>query len=298
MKTYFTEQTDFYRNTSPDRLAKEYRSPLYVYSEHILRERCKEMASLISYPNFKSNFSIKANSNIEILKIAHEEGLNADAMSPGEIYVLLKAGFKPEEILYISNNVSEEEMKYAIDRGITVSVDSLSQLSMLGRLNPGGKVAIRFNPGIGAGHHEKVITAGKKTKFGVNLDYVPEVKRLLKEHNLKLAGVNQHIGSLFMESTSYIEGVKSLLSIAEQFDDLEFVDLGGGFGIPYHKQDGQARLDLKGLDSLLTGLLDEWTDKYGKKLRVKIEPGRYVAAECGVLLGTVYALKRNLEIYM
>jgi diaminopimelate decarboxylase len=293
MKTYFTEQTDFYRNTSPDRLAKEYGSPLYVYSEHILRERCKEMASLISYPNLKSNFSIKANSNIEILKIAHEEGLNADAMSPGEIYVLLKAGFKPEEILYISNKVSEEEMKYAIDRGITVSVDSLSQLSMLGRLKPGGKVAVRLNPGIGAGHHEKVITAGKKTKFGVNLDYVPEVKRLLKEHNLKLAGVNQHIGSLFTESTSYIEGVKSLLSIAEQFDDLEFVDLGGGFGIPYHKQDGQARLDLKGLDSLLTGLLDEWTDKYGKKLRVKIEPGRYVAAECGVLLGTVYALKRN-----
>lgn len=293
MKVFFTEQTNFFGDTSPDRLIKEYGSPLYVYNESILRQRCRDMANLISYPNFTSNYSIKANSNIELLKIARSEGLHADAMSTGEIYVLLKAGYKPDEILFIPNNVSNEEMQYAIDRDITVSADSLSQLSTLGRLNKGGKVAVRFNPGIGVGHHEKVVTAGVNTKFGVSLDHIPQVKDILKEYDLKIAGINQHVGSLFMEGKPFLESVKTLFAIAEQFEDLEFVDLGGGFGIPYHKQDGEERLDLGKLNEALTDLINKWTDRYGKKLRIKIEPGRYVVAECGVLLGTVHSIKES-----
>lgn len=293
MLTYYSELVNFFGNSSPDRLVEEYGSPLYVYSESILRERCREMKNLVTYPYFTPNYSIKANSNLELLKIAQEEGLHADAMSPGEIHVLLAAGFKPEKLFYIGNNVSEDEMMFAIERGVTVSVDSLSQLRMYGRLNSGGKVAVRFNPGVGAGHHEKVVTAGKKTKFGIDLALVNDVKDILKEYDLKLIGINQHIGSLFMEGEPYLEGVKSLLTAAEQFDDLDFVDMGGGFGIPYHKQEGQARLKIKDLGSRLDKLLTEWTDKYGKKITFKIEPGRYISAECGILLGTVNAVKQN-----
>ena len=293
MGNYFTQQTNFYGNSTPKELLEKFGSPLYVYNEKILRERCREMVGFIPYSRFKPNYSIKANSNLTLLKIAREEGLHADAMSPGEIHVLLAAGFKPEELLYIGNNVSDEEMQYAIDRGVLVSVDSLSQLEQFGRLNPGGRVAVRLNPGIGAGHHEKVVTAGKKTKFGVNLDYIPQVKSLLEKYNLKLAGVNQHIGSLFMDGTPYLEGVKSLLEAARQFEDLEFVDLGGGFGIPYHKQEGQPRLELKEFGHNLAQLLIEWTRNYGKEVTFKIEPGRYIVAECGVLLGTVHSVKQN-----
>lgn len=293
MKYCFTEQTNFFGNSKPSELLKEYGSPLYVYNEAILRKSCRDMAGLVSYPHFKSNYSIKANSNLEILKIVREEGLHADAMSPGEIQVLLTAGFKPEELLFVTNNVSSAEMKFAIDRDVLISVDSLSQLKQYGRLNPGGKVAIRFNPGVGAGHHEKVVTAGKNTKFGVNLDMINEVKAILSEYGLKLAGINQHIGSLFMEATPYMEGVKSLLRIAEQFEDLEFVDMGGGFGIPYHKQDGQERLDLADTGRKLTAILEKWAAAHNPNIRIKMEPGRYVVAECGVLLGTVHAVKQN-----
>lgn len=293
MKNYFTEQTNFFGGTNPEELLKEFGSPLYVYNETILRERCRDMAGLVSYPNFTSNYSIKANSNLELLKIVREEGLHADAMSPGEIHVLLAAGYKPEELFYVGNNVSAEELKAVVDAGVLASCDSLSQLKLYGKVNPGGRVAIRFNPGVGAGHHEKVVTGGKNTKFGVNKDLVPEVKAILKEYNLKLAGINQHIGSLFMEPAAYIEGVRSLLEIAEQFEDLVFVDMGGGFGIPYKKQEGQARLDLKETSEKLTALMNEWTDKYGKKIMFKMEPGRYVVAECGVLLGRVYSTKQN-----
>jgi len=293
MTYYFTEQTGFYGSCRPSELLKEYGSPLYVYNEAILRQRCRDMARLIPYPNFKSNYSIKANSNLELLRIIRQEGLHADAMSPGEIHVLLAAGYKPDEILFVANNVSPEEMQYAIDRGILVSCDSLSQLRQYGRLNPGGKAVVRFNPGVGAGHHAKVVTGGKNTKFGVNIEYVDEVRDILRQFDLKLAGINQHIGSLFMDAAPYIEGVKSILDVAAQFEEVEFVDMGGGFGIPYRKQEGQDRLDLEETGRRLTELIENWTVKYGRNIRIKMEPGRYVVAECGVLLGTVYAVKQN-----
>lgn len=295
MRTFFTKETEFYGKTTPEQLIKKYGSPLYVYNETILRDRCRDMMNLVTYPNFSVNYSIKANSNIELLKIIHDEGLRADAMSPGEIYVLLEAGFKPEEIFYIGNNVSEEEMKYAVEKGVRVSVDSVSQLIQYGKINPGGKVAVRFNPGIGAGHHEKVITAGKKTKFGVNIDFIQDVKNILWQYDLKLIGINQHIGSLFMEGEPYIEGIQTLLKVAEQFKDLEFIDLGGGFGIPYRKQEGEKRLDLEKLGNQLEAIFEEWTKRYGRHIQFKIEPGRYIPAESGVLLGSVYARKQNYD---
>lgn len=288
-----TENSKFYGNTTPFELIKEYGSPLYVYSERIFRQRCRELSSLLTYPNFKVNYSVKANSNLSLIKIAREEGLNVDAMSPGEIFVELKAGYNPEEILYISNNVSAEEMQYAIDRDITVSVDSLSQLELYGKLNPGGKVCIRFNPGVGAGHHEKVVTGGKKTKFGVDPNFAPQVKEILSKYTLILVGINQHIGSLFMEGDKYVEGVQSILDIAKQFDNLEFIDMGGGFGIPYHKSNGQNRLDLSDLKERLDSVLHAWAKEYGKEVQFKIEPGRYIVAESGILLGNAYTIKEN-----
>lgn len=293
MKEFYTQETNFYGNYSPEELVAKYGSPLYVYNESILRERCGEMANLVNYPHFRASYSTKANSNLHLLRIIREEGLHGDAMSPGEIHLLMSAGFKPHEIFYISNNVSKEEMQFAIERDITTSIDSLSQLNQFGRLNPGGKVALRFNPGVGAGHHEKVVTGGEKTKFGIDLELIPNVKNILNQYNLKLIGINQHIGSLFMQPEPYIDGVKSILAAAEEFDELEFIDMGGGFGIPYYKQDQQARLNLNELNEKLSLLLNDWVKKYGRSLLFKAEPGRYVVAECGVLLGTVHSIKQN-----
>lgn len=295
MKSYFSETTDFYRSHQPDELLKQYGSPLYVYSEEIFRNRCREMTSLIPYDQFKVTYSIKANSNLTLLKIAREEGLHADAMSPGEIYVLEKAGFKNDEIFYISNNVSREEMQFAIERDITVSVDSLSQLEMFGQIAPGKKVCIRLNPGVGAGHHEKVVTAGKKTKFGINLDKIQEVKEIAEKHQLTICGINQHIGSLFMNGANYIESVENVLANAKQFEALEFVDFGGGFGIPYKKQEGQKRLELENFGKKLADIFNQFNADYGRKLMYRIEPGRYIVAESSILLGTVHTKKTNYD---
>jgi diaminopimelate decarboxylase len=291
-----SSEKNFFGNTDPVQLTEKYGTPLYVYNENILRNRCRELKGLISYSNFTVNFSPKANGSLELLKIVRSEGLRVDAMSPGEIYVNMLAGYKPEEILFISNNVSEDEFRYAINAGVKISVDSVSQLEMFGKINQGGKVAFRINPGFGAGHHEKVKTAGQNTKFGIEMSHIPEVKKILKKYSLKLIGINQHIGSLFMDGEAYLQSTGNILSIAKQFNDLEFIDLGGGFGIPYKKQSGQPRLNLKELGGKLSDIIQLWVKEYGKNIEFKIEPGRYIVAESGILLGKVYATKTNYDI--
>ncbi|MDF2570302.1 MAG: lysA 2 [Sporomusa sp.] len=291
-----TLEANFYGKLNPVELVEKYGSPLYVYSEQVLRERCRDIKRLIRSPNFIVNYSAKANSNLTLLQIIRDEACCVDAMSPGEIYVQLQAGFKPEQILYICNNVSSEEMKYAIDQNIQVSVDSLSQLELYGKVNPYSNIVARFNTGVGSGHHKKVITGGEKTKFGIESAYIPEIKNVLKKYHLRLIGINQHIGSHFMDIDAYISGVQSLLGIAEGFPDLEFIDLGGGFGIPYHKYESERRLDLAALSERLGIVLSNWVKSYGKQVTFKVEPGRYLVAECGILLGSVHTVKTNYRI--
>ena len=292
---YFSENKSFYKTHSPSELLKKYGSPLYVYNEDILREQAKKIKTLVNLPNFEVSYSIKANSNLHILKILKEEKLHADAMSDGEIYVLEKAGYKSDHIFYVCNNVSVEEMRYAVDRNIMISLDSLSQLELYGKAFKGTKVAIRLNPGIGAGHHQKVVTGGKTTKFGINLDKIQDVHKISEKYNLTIVGINQHIGSLFMSSTEYIRGVKELLQTALEFKDLEFIDFGGGFGIPYRKQEGQEPLELEKFGFELTEVLKNWQNKYKKNILFRCEPGRFVVAESAILLGTVHAKKNNYE---
>ncbi len=298
IRSTYTDSLNFYGSHTPLELAETYGTPLYIYNEGILRERCRELMTLTSHPGFGVNYSVKANANPALLRIIRQEGLVVDAMSPGELFMDELAGFTAGEILYISNNNSPEELQNALAHGLLVSVDSLSQLDALGRLNRGGKVMVRFNPGIGAGHHAKVITAGKETKFGVTPDKMDEVFALLAEHRMTLAGVNQHIGSLFMEPDGYLEAAAVLLRLAQNLpgnalEKLEIIDFGGGFGIPYRKYEQQPRLDLAELGRRLHELLSGWARKTGYAGRFLIEPGRYVAAECGVLLGRVHAVKKN-----
>lgn len=288
-----TDDFNFFQGNDVFRLIEKYGSPLYVYNERIIRERCREMKNLVSYPRFLAQFSAKANTSLAFLQIVKSEGLHVDAMSPGEIYAELAAGFKPEDIFMITNNVSREEMLFAAEKGVLVCVDSIEQLEQYGSVCPNSRVAVRFNGGIGAGHHEKVVTAGKKTKFGVNPEYIPQVKEALKRYGLKLAGVHQHIGSLFMEADPYVNGSQAILNIAKQFDDLDFVDLGGGFGIPYKKQSGQPRLDLKRCGEWLDEVFEGFVKEYGKEITFRIEPGRYISAESSVLLTDVHCVKHN-----
>jgi len=289
----YSASLHFFGKTTPARLVEQFGSPLYVYNERILRERCRDMKSLSGVSGFTVCYSSKANGNPHILRIVREEGLRADAMSPGELAVLKRAGFFRKDINYVCNNVSPEELKLAVAEAEHVSVDSLSQLDTFGRVNPGGHVMVRLNPGIGAGHHAKVVTAGSNTKFGINPEDFDAMRAILSRHNLTLAGFNQHIGSLFLDPEPYLAAVAWLLETAKGFPGIRILDFGGGFGIPYRKYHGEQRLDLAAFRNAFTRLLEQFRAETGYKGCFVIEPGRYIACESGILLGSVHAVKNN-----
>ena len=182
----FINEVDFFKGNNPEDIAREYGTPLYVYNEDIIRDRMMKVAGVITRYPYRANYSCKTNTNLEILKIALSVGVNADAMSEGEMRMLLHAGFPPEKIFYVCNNVSADEMRFAIDNGITVSLDSLDQLRLFGEINPGGKCAVRINPGVGAGVHEKVVTAGKKTKFAIPEGDIDKVFEIADKYGLDI----------------------------------------------------------------------------------------------------------------
>lgn len=289
----FINTADFFKGINPEDIVKEYGTPVYVYNEEIIRKQMASVSKVITKYAYTANYSVKANTNISILKLALSEGINCDAMSVGEIKMLEAAGFPYDRIFFVPNNVSDEEMQYAIDRNIMTSLDSLSQLSQYGELNRGGKCAVRINPGVGAGHHEKVVTGGKKTKFGISEEDIDSIFEIAGKYNLTIAGINQHIGSLFMSPEPYLEAVSNLLRIAKRFENLEFIDFGGGYGIPYHKLDDEKEYPMEDFKKRLEPILDGFVKEYGKAPLFKSEPGRYCVAEGSVILGRVHATKEN-----
>ena len=289
----FITQSNFFHGHNPEEIAKTYGTPVYVYNEDILRARMRSIATAITKYPYRASFSIKANTNIHILKIALSEGCNCDAMSIGEIQMALRAGFPCDRIFFVANNVGADEMQFAIDHNIMTSCDSLAQLELYGTLNPGGRVAVRINPGIGAGHHEKVLTGGKKTKFGISEEFIPRIFEIAKKYNLTIAGINQQIGSLIMDPQPYLDAVSNLLRIALQFKNLEFIDFGGGFGVPYHKLDDEPDFPMQDFRQRIEPLLDAFVEKYGSVPMFYSEPGRFCVADGGVILGRVHATKHN-----
>ncbi len=296
----YVDNVNFFEGNNPEKIASEYGTPLYVYNERIIRDRMHKVNQVITKYPYTANYSVKANTNVNILKLALDEGINCDAMSVGEIEMLLKAGFPKDRIFFIPNNVSEEELIYAIKKGIITSLDSLAQLELFGQcccdLNIRDEkrlCAVRINPGVGAGHCEKVVTGGKKTKFGIAQEDIPEIFQIAGTYHLTIAGINQHIGSGFMEPTPYLEAVKNFLTIALEFKNLKFIDFGGGYGIPYHKLDDEKEYPMEEFKKALEPILDDFVKKYGSAPMFKSEPGRYCVAEGSVLFGRVHAVKQN-----
>jgi diaminopimelate decarboxylase len=272
-------------------LVNEFGSPLYVYDEATIRTRAQELAKAVRYPNTLIKYACKANTNIEIMKVLNEEGVSIDAVSPGEVYAAMKAGFGGERILFTTNNATHEEIEYGLERGIMINVDSLSQLDFVGRHHPGISLCVRINPHVIAGHHDHVITGGPESKFGIDYTNVDRIKDVAKEHGLHIAGIHQHIGSGILQPEKFMEAINVLLDVAGHFEGLEFIDFGGGIGIPYHED--EKPIDLQILGRTITEQFEAFCRSYGSELRLVLEPGRYLVAESGYLLATVTSVKQG-----
>jgi diaminopimelate decarboxylase len=260
-------------------LAAEYGTPLYVYDRSLIKHRYQELASCIDYSKVRIMYACKANSNLAIMKMLSEAGAGLDAVSPGEVYFGLRAGFKPEDILYTGNNSSEDE------KGVMVNIGSLDQMDVYGEIASGTDIGVRINPDVGGGHHGHCITGGPESKFGIYFNRIDEIRERAKKYDLHISTIHSHIGSGILDIETFLLAMRVTLDAAKEFDDLESVDFGGGIGIPYRPS--EKRLDMEEFGKQVGNTFKEFCDSYGKDITLMIEPGRYLVAEAGYLLVSV-----------
>lgn len=274
-----------------ERIAEEFGTPVYVYGERYIQRQLRLLAESITYQPKKILYAVKANFNPYILEIFKKAGVGIDAVSPGEIALALKGGFSPKDILFTGNNITDEEMDFAVEKGVLLNIDSLSRLEKFGKKYPGHKVCVRINPDVGAGHHDHCITGGPKSKFGIWYSEVEEIKRISESHQLEIVGIHQHIGSQILEVEKFLIAMEDLLKLAPNFPNLEFIDFGGGLGVPYRPEENL--LAIKEFGQKTSEQFEGFCQKYGRRLTLVIEPGRYLVAEAGFLLTRVNTVKRN-----
>ena len=287
-------------------LAQEYGTPLYVTDEMRVRDNYQRVHQAFSneYADFKIFYAAKANTSLAMMKILEQEGSCIDAVSPGEIYTALLAGFEPERILYTGNNVTTEELQFALDAGVRLNLDSVSMLERLAKLPgaEGTKISFRVNPMVGAGHHDHCITGGELSKFGIMEQEAVEVYQKAQDLGFKPVGIHTHIGSGILDPEPFKLAVQVLMDVAGRVHNeagvtFEFIDFGGGLGIPYTPEEGL--LDIEKFAGEIVGLYKDKLTEHGmKNPTMCIEPGRYIVGDASYLLTRVNTVKQSYRKFI
>ena len=287
-------------------IAEEFGTPTYVIDENRIRDNYNRFYSAFSkyYSDFKVFYACKANTNLAVMKILESEGCCIDAVSPGEVHISKKVGFSGDRILFTGNNITNDELKYVHDEGVVLNIDSVSALNRLSKMiNPEGvKISFRVNPMVGAGHHDHCITGGVMSKFGIMESEAVEVYQKAKELGFEPVGMHSHIGSGILDPEPFKLAIESTMDIAGKVHqdagiDFEFVDFGGGVGIPYTPEENI--VDLDKFAEVNIGLFKEKLEEYDmNNPTMYLEPGRYLVGDASVLLVTVNSLKQSYRKFI
>lgn len=271
-------------------LANEFGTPLYVYHADRIREQYHKLLSAFEGADVRFFYAAKALTNINILRYIKETGCQVDCSSVNEAKLALHAGYSPENILYTSNNVSFDEICEAQSLGIHINIDSLSNLRKFGqKFGHAYPVGIRLRPNIMAGGNLKISTGHADSKFGIPLENLQEVLELVKETNLFIRTLHIHTGSEIKDVDIFIKGLDVLFDLVPRFPELEVIDLGGGFKVPY--QPGEEGTDIPALGKKIKEAFTVFREKTGRHLQVWFEPGKYMVSECGYFVTKVNVLK-------
>ncbi|HVS75777.1 MAG TPA: bifunctional aspartate kinase/diaminopimelate decarboxylase [Steroidobacteraceae bacterium] len=265
------------------------RDAAYVYDIDTVRAAARALRAMGSVS--RVHYSMKANPHPAVLAAVRAEGVEFECVSRNEAERVLGLfpDLDPRRVLYTPNFASRAEYAWALDRGVQVTVDNLYALTEWGSLFRDREIFVRIDTGVGAGHHHHVRTAGAHAKFGVP---VADVERLADEASktgARIVGLQAHVGSGIFDITTWQRTARQLAALAQRFDGVRAIDIGGGLGVPEHSD--QPGLDLAKLDTLLAAVRAEQP-----RLEFWLEPGRYLAAPAGVLLARVTQLKSKGDV--
>jgi len=273
-------------------LGQQFGTPLYVYHAEKIKEQYTKLTTAFSRSNTLFFYACKALTNINILKYVCDLGANVDCSSINEVKLALHAGFPPKRVLYTSNGIGFDEIEEAKTLGVTINIDSLSNLEKFGqKFGHSYPVGVRLRPNILAGGNLKISTGHDKSKFGIPVDQVDKVLSLVKKYNLHVADLHIHTGSEIKDVDVFVKGIEILFDIIPRFSELEFIDLGGGFKVPY--KDGDVETDIPLLAKKIEEAFADHPNPGGRPLQVWFEPGKFIVSECGYFITTVNVIKET-----
>ena len=275
-------------------LVEKYGSPVYVYQTSRMKLQYEKMLHAFKDIHVKINFACKALNNLNVLSFFRKTGSGLDAVSIQEVQLGLKAGFQPQDIIFTPNCVSIEEIIEGAKLGVKINIDNISILEQFGNLY-GSKVpiCIRINPHIMAGGHDKISTGHIDSKFGISIYQMPLVHRVIEATNIHVEGLHMHTGSDILDVGVFIRGAEIMLDTAKSFPDLEYVDFGSGFKVPYKPDDYFTDIESLGRD--LSKLFKKFCREYGKDLTLIFEPGKFLVSEAGFFFARVNVVKQTLS---
>lgn len=273
-------------------LAEEFGSPLYVYDAEKIQNQYHRLEKAFSKVNhLRINYAVKALSNISILKLLKTLGSGLDTVSIQEVQLGLLAGYSPDKIIYTPNGVSMEEIETVAALGVQINIDNLSILEQFGAKHPTTPVCIRINPHVMAGGNSNISVGHIDSKFGISIHQMPHLLRIVENTGMHINGIHMHTGSDILDVEVFLYAAEILFETASHFKELEFLDFGSGFKVPYKKDDIQT--DVEELGKKLSKRFNAFCAEYGRDLTLTFEPGKFLVSEAGVFLAKVNVVKQT-----
>ena len=271
-------------------VCREFDTPVYVYHAEKIQEQIKNLRTAFNGLNLKLKYAAKALSNISILKFLSKQGIGVDTVSIEEVHLALKAGFKPEDILYTPNSVAFREIKQAVELGVMINIDNISVLEQFGH-EYGDKIpcCIRLNPHIMAGGNKNISTGHIDSKFGISILQMRHLQRVIRSNEIKVIGLHVHTGSDILDAEVFLRGADIIFDHAQEFEHLQFIDFGSGFKVGY--REGDITTDIFQLGKKLEDTYKKFCEDYGRKIEIWFEPGKYLVSEAGYLLTRTNVVK-------
>ncbi|WP_367768219.1 diaminopimelate decarboxylase [Flavobacterium sp. WC2421] len=273
-------------------LAEQFGSPLYVYDADKIKSQYNRLTKAFSkVEKLRINYAMKALSNVAILQLLKEMGSGLDTVSIQEVQLGLHAGYDPEKIFYTPNGVSLEEIEEVHALGVQINIDNLSILEQFGAKHPNVPVCIRINPHVMAGGNANISVGHIDSKFGISVHQLPHLVRIVENTKMNIVGIHMHTGSDILDIEVFLYAAEILFDAAKNFKNLEFLDFGSGFKVPYKKDDIET--DIEELGKKLTKRFNAFCTEYGKELTLIFEPGKFLVSEAGSFLVKVNVIKQT-----
>ena len=279
-------------NNDLSAIASEFGNPVYVYDAAKIASQYQRLtAAFSSIGDLRINYATKALSNVSILKLMRQLGSGLDTVSIQEVQLGLAAGFEPQAIIYTPNGVSLKEIETVAQMGVQINIDNLSLLEQFGDRHPKTPVCIRINPHVMAGGNSNISVGHIDSKFGISIHQIPHLLRIVENTAMNINGIHMHTGSDILDIEVFLHAAEILFDTANHFKNLEFLDFGSGFKVPYHENDIETNIEELG--EKLSKRFKAFCKEYGSDLQLVFEPGKFLVSLAGHFVTQVNVVKQT-----